>query len=175
MPPFVQGTASDNMSEGTAACSIIAQIENDVADAKDALLGAKVMQAFFANKSHGPEDCYLVGDCIMHATLHCCRDFKAGDQSRIAKFFPHWDGSFTVTKAFPETSSYTLHLPNSLNVFPTYHASLLKQFNKNDASLFPLCELGCPGPVVTGDGLEEYHIKQIIDKQRSSCGWQYLV
>jgi hypothetical protein len=87
----------------------------------------------------GPEEHYLVGDRVMLATLHCRRDFKAGDQSRVAKFFPCWDGPFSVTKAFPETSSYTLHLPNSPNVFPTYHASLLKRFNKNDASLFPLC------------------------------------
>jgi hypothetical protein len=121
------------------------------------------MQAFFANKTCGDEEVYLIRDRVMLATLHH-RNYKAGDQSRVAKFFPCWDGPFTVTKTFPETSSYTLHLPNSPNVFPTYHASLLKQFHKNDASLFPSHELARPGPVVTEDGLEEYHIEKIVDE-----------
>jgi hypothetical protein len=69
-------------------------------------------------------------------------------------------------KTFPETLSYTLHLPNSPNVFPTFHASLLKWFNKNNASLFPSCKLEQPKPVLTKDGLEEYHIKKIIDEQK---------
>jgi hypothetical protein len=52
------------------AHSIISQIEGDVAEAKDALLGAKVLQAFYANKSQGPEDAYAVGNKVMLATLH---------------------------------------------------------------------------------------------------------
>jgi hypothetical protein len=141
IPPLIQGSISDDTSETTAAHSIIAQLENDVVEAKDALLGAKIMQAFFANKTCGDEEVYLIRDRVMLATLHRRRDYKAGDQSRVAKFFPCWDGPFTVTKTFPEMSSYTLHLPNSPNVFPTYHASLLKRFHKNDASLFPSREL----------------------------------
>jgi hypothetical protein len=124
-----------------AAHCIIIQLEDDVAEAKDALLGAKIMQAFFANKTCSNEEVYLIGDCVMLATLYHCCNFKAGDQSRVAKFFPRWDGPFTVMKTFPETSSYTLHLLNSSNVFPTYHASLLKWFHTNDASLFPSQEL----------------------------------
>jgi hypothetical protein len=51
IPPLIQGTTAEDSSEMAAARSIVIQIENDVAEAKDALLGAKVMQAFFANKS----------------------------------------------------------------------------------------------------------------------------
>lgn len=141
IPPLIPGTISDGTSEETAACNMITQIEADVCEAKDALLGAKIMQAFCANKACGPEDVYLVGDKVMLATLHRRREFKAGDKTRVAKFFPQWDGPFTVIKSFPETSSYTLNLPNSPNVFPTFHASLLKRFNENDATLFPSREL----------------------------------
>jgi hypothetical protein len=128
------------------------------------LIGIKVMQAFFANKNRGCEDAYRINDRVMLATLHHRREFKARDKSRVAKFFPCWDGPFTVTRSFPEMSSYSLDLPNSPNMFPTYHASLLKRHNKNDALLFPSRELERPGPVVTENGLEEYHIEKIIDE-----------
>jgi len=154
---------------------MIAQIEADVDEAKDALLGAKIMQAFFANRARGDEDVYLVGDKVMLATLHRRREFKAGDNTRVAKFFPRWDGPFIVTRTFPETSSYTLALPNSPNAFPTFHASLLKRFNENDSILFPSRELERPEPVMTENGLEEYHIEKIVDERRRGRGWQYLV
>jgi hypothetical protein len=140
--------------EVMTAQHIIAQIENDVEEAKDALLSAKIMQAFFVNKTRGNEDTYLMGDRVMLAILNHQQEFKAGDKSRVANLFPCYDGPFTVTKAFPEMSSYTLHLPNSLNMFPTYHASLLRCHIKNDAELFPLREMEWPGPVVTKNGLE---------------------
>ena len=120
---------------------MILQIECDVDKAKDALMGTKIMQAFFANKSQGHKDVYLVGDKVMLATLHRCQEFKAGDTSRVANFFPQFDRPYSVTKAYPETSLYTLLLPNSPNVFPTFHASLLKRHNKNDTDQFPSCEL----------------------------------
>jgi hypothetical protein len=44
-----------------------------------------------------------------------------------------------------ETSNYTLDLPNSPNIFPTFHASQLSPYIENDAELFPDCELPKPG------------------------------
>jgi hypothetical protein len=175
MPRLVPSSKGCDTSDEAAACSMIAQIKSDVKEAKDTLLGAKILQAFFANKTRGHEDPYLVGDCMMLATLHRHHEYKAGDRSRVAKIFPCWDGPFLVTKAFPETSSYSLHLPNSPNMFPTFHASLLKRFIPNDASLFPSCELGRPGPIMMEDGLDEYHIEKIIDKRKRGHGYQYLV
>jgi hypothetical protein len=141
IPPLVPGTVTEETSETCAARSIISQIEADIAEAKDALIGTKVMQAFFTNKNRGCEEAYCVNDRVMLATLHHHREFKSADKSRVAKFFPRWDGPFTVTRSFPETSSYSLDLPNLPNMFPTYHASLLKRHNKNNASLFPSHEL----------------------------------
>jgi hypothetical protein len=47
----VPGTVSEENSETSAARDIISQIKTDIAKAKDALLGAKILQSFFANKS----------------------------------------------------------------------------------------------------------------------------
>jgi hypothetical protein len=162
--PF--GAGNYKQREISRVCSIISQIKSDVAKAQDALAGTKIMQAFFVEKTWGKEDKYLVGDHVMLATLHKHHEYKASDNSRIAKFSPCWDGPFTVTNAFPETSSYTLHLPNSPNVYPMFHASLLKWFNDNNASLFPSCEKERPGPVMTNDSLEEYHIGKIINERK---------
>ena len=75
----------------------------------------------------------------------------------------------------PEFSAYTLDLPNSPNIFPTFHASQLKRFNENDTSLFPSREHARPSPIMTPKGLEEYAIEKIIDKRRHGRGYQYLV
>jgi hypothetical protein len=68
-----------------------------------------------------------------------------------------------------------LNMPNSLHVFPTFHASQLKLFMENNPVLFPSCKHPWPGPVVTTEGIEEYVINEIIDNQQRECSWSYLV
>jgi hypothetical protein len=111
----------------------------------------------------------------MLTTLHRRNKYKKKGEKHVAKFLPHFDGPYKVTKAYPETSSYTFDMPNSPNVFLSYHASELKRHTPNDPSLFPSRKLPQPGPVLTADGLEEYHIDCIIDSQKRGAGWQYLV
>jgi hypothetical protein len=175
IPPLVPGHVREPGMEEITAWDIISKIEADIADAKDALLGAKILQAFYSNKSRGREDAYFVGDKVMLATLYRHREYKAGDMSRVAKFFPQWDGPYMVTRAFPEDSSYMLHLPNSPDTFPRYHASLLKRHIKNNAALFPSQEQERPGPVLTNVGMEEYWIEKINDERQRGQGYQYLV
>jgi hypothetical protein len=62
-------------------------------------------------------------------------------------------------------SNYTLELPNSPNTFPMFHASKLKPFLLNDATLFPSQELTQPQSIVTTNGLEEYLVQEIIDSR----------
>ena len=88
---------------------------------------------------------------------------------------PHFDGPYTVVKAFPEKSEYTLRLPNNAKTFPGFHASLLKPYIPNDPDLFPDHEFKCPGAIVTEDGMEENYIDKIVDKCIRSRGIQYLV
>ncbi|KZP02880.1 hypothetical protein FIBSPDRAFT_769814 [Athelia psychrophila] len=88
---------------------------------------------------------------------------------------PRWDGPYGVEKTHPETSNYTLVLPNSPQTFATFHTSHLKAHCANDNILFPGRAHVAPGPVMTVDGLEEYFIAKIVDARRRGHGWQYLI
>jgi hypothetical protein len=135
---------------------------------------AKILQTFFANQSRADEIPFKVREQVMLATLHCRQDFKSKGDDRSAKFFPRYDGPYTIINAHPETSSYTLLLPNLPAKFPTFHASLLKCHVPNDPTLFPSCELTCPAPILTNDG-PEWTIEPIIDSRPRGRGMQYLV
>jgi hypothetical protein len=147
LPPLIPLSVTTPPLEERQARTICKQILDDEQEAKDMLLTNKISQAFHANKSRGAEDMFNVGDKVMLATLHCCWEYKAGDKNHVAKFFPRFDGPHAVTEAFADSSVYTLDLPNSPDVFPTFHAWLLKHFHENDGALFPShawasCHLG---------------------------------
>ncbi|KAJ8587268.1 hypothetical protein M405DRAFT_711380, partial [Rhizopogon salebrosus TDB-379] len=80
-----------------------------------------------------------------------------------------------VLEAHPQFSTYTLDLPNSPNIFPTFHVSQLRPYHAGDATLFPSREHPRPGPVVTEDGQLENFIDRIIDERRVGCGKKYWV
>ncbi len=65
-------------------------------------------------------------------------------------------------------------MPNSPNVFPTFHASQLRRFIPNDASLFPSRELERPQGVETDEG-EEWLVDRILDEKRGRRGKEFLV
>jgi hypothetical protein len=144
---------------------LIVQLQTDVAEAKDNLFQAKVFQTYYANQNRSPEIPFRIGDKVMLSTLHRRQEFKKKGKKRAAKFFPRYDGPYDIIDVHTETSNYTLELPNSLNTYPTYHASELKAFLANDATLFPTHELSQPRPIVTPDGLEEYLVQEIIDSR----------
>lgn len=177
IPPLIPPSLVDaeNLPDDQLARHLLRQIELDVDEAQDNLLLAKVSQAIQADRHRGPDPSFQVGDYVMLNTLHRRRAYaQAGDQ-RVAKFMPRWDGKYKVIRAFPESSSYTLHLPQSPNVFPTFHASELRPYNANDPSLFPSREHPRPAPVVTPDGQEEWLVDKIVDQRRRGRGLQYLV
>ena len=84
-------------------------------------------------------------------------------------------GPYTIVKAFPEKSKYTLRLPNNPQTFLGFHASLLKPFVPNNPTMFPDRKFTRLGAVVTEDGTEENMINKIVDAQRRGRGKQYLV
>jgi hypothetical protein len=119
------------------AIDVIYQLELNILESKDNLIYVKVFQLHQANKSQGPKIVYKTGDLIMLSTLHCRRDYKNKGDKRVAKSMPRFDSPYRVVAAFPESSVYTLDLPNSPNTFPTFHASELMLHYANDAELFP--------------------------------------
>jgi hypothetical protein len=111
----------------------------------------------------------------MLSTLHRHQEFKKKGEKRAAKFFLRYDGPYNIIDVHAVTSNYTLELPNSPNTFPKFHASKLKIFLPNNATLFPSCELAQPQPIVTANGLEEYLVQEIINSCWRGKGYQYLV
>ena len=74
-----------------------------------------------------------------------------------------------------EHSTVTLNLPNTPNVFLTYHSSMVLLYVENDATLFPGCEFSRPALIMTEDSKEEYYICDIVDEHKWGCRFQYLV
>jgi len=139
------------------------------------LLTSKILQAFHANKRQAANEVYNVGDKIMLVKLHQHWEYKAGDNNHVAKFFLKFNRPHTITNVFPENSLYTSDLPNSIEMFPTSHALLLKHFHVNNAILFPSCKHPMSRPVVTLDGVEEHMIEKIADEWKKGHDMQYLV
>ena len=137
---------------------------------------AKLFQADHANRRRAPEDVYKVNDLVMLSTANRQKEYASTGSGRSAKLFPRHDGPYRVTRAFPQTSTYQLDIPNApSNACPTFHASQLKRYIQNDPALFPGRELARDGPVVLPDGQEEHVIERILDERRRGRGWQYLV
>ena len=173
IPPFAKPPPDDKAA--VDASKIIKQLETDVMEAQDNLLLAKTDQAFHANKRRGPEIVYKVGDKVLLSTFHRRREFMQRGDHRVAKFMVRYDGPYTVIQAWPDSSVYTLDLPESMKILPTFHASLLRPFIANDNVLFPGRQHEEPGPIVTADGGQEYFVNRILDRRRRGRGYQYLV
>jgi hypothetical protein len=166
IPPIIPDVINAPMSkDADALCAheVISKMQDDLAEAKDNLLQAKIFQTHYTNQNRSPDIPFKIGDKVMLSTLHRHQEFKKKGEKRAAKFFPRYDGPYDVINVHTETSNYTLKLPNSPNTYPTYHASELKPFLPNDTSLFPSRELAQPHPILTTDSLEEYFIQEIID------------
>jgi hypothetical protein len=157
------------------AKAVLEQIRLDTEEAKDNLILAKTNQALQANRSRGVDDVFVVGERVMLSTLHCRKEYRKKGEKHMTKFFPRYDGPYKILATHPETSNYTLDLPNAPNTFPTFHASELKRFQENDRVLFPSRAHAEPGPVTMEDGEEEYVVEEILELRRRSRRWQFLV
>jgi hypothetical protein len=100
-------------------------MENDKSEAKDCLWQAKVRQAAHANAKRSPEDVFHVGDKVLLSTKNCRNEYKKKGEKRVAKFFPRYDGPFTVVKSFPETSNYELDVTGKGKMHNRFHSSQL--------------------------------------------------
>jgi hypothetical protein len=172
MPPFVVTEAMDEDIE--RALNSLQRLEQDLSEAKDNMAQAKVAQAFYANAHRGPEPTFKVGDKVKLSTLHRRTEYKKKGEHRVAKFMPRFE-VYTITKCHPEFSTYTLDLPPSSRIDPTFHASELLPFHENDDDAYPSRKFARPGPVLNEDGVEEYVVDKILDSRRRGRGWSYYV
>ena len=161
--------------DGELATRVLHDIDTITMEAQDNLLLAKTYQAIHANAHRGQEIAYKVGDRVMLSTFHRRRDYMQRGDHRVAKFMVRYDGPYLVTAAHPSTSTYTLDLPSTMRIHPTFHSSLLKPFVPNDDALFPERAHPRPGPIVTEDGQEEHFVERILDHRRVGRGHQFLI
>jgi len=106
------------MSDGEDAThTIMAQLANDILEARDSLTATKISQAHHTNKDHSLDPTFKVRECMMLATTHRQHDYMQKKNGCVAKFMPQFNGPFKVTKVYPDTSTYTLHLPDSSKLY----------------------------------------------------------
>jgi hypothetical protein len=72
----------------SSADYVISQIRNNVLEAQDNLLQAKVSQEHYANSHHGAKFVYQVGDMVMLSTFDHRWEYHKAGEKRSAKFFP---------------------------------------------------------------------------------------
>ena len=167
--------STQETEEATSATELIESIALDMEEAKDNLFAVKITQSEFANWHHAPEIPFRVGNKVWLSMTHRRHGYIQAKSGCVAKFMPQFDGPFTITQAHPQTSTYTLELPNEPNWFPTFHLSQLRPFVENDDVFFELRTLAQLGPVLTSEGQEEWLIQDIIDERVWGRGRQYLV
>ena len=93
-----------------AVSDYIQRIQYNVALARDRHAEAKTKQTTYANKKRRPEPDFKVGEKAYLETKDLCLRIK--QKGRSAKFYSRYIGPFEITKSQPETSNYTLKLPD---------------------------------------------------------------
>jgi len=134
--------------------SFMEELHKSLADAQDSLFAAKLSQAYQANILQAIDPSFNVGDKVLLSTEYRQWDYMQSKDRRVAKFMPHFDGPYSITKAFSSSSMYTLDIPASSRIHPSFHVLLLQPFIANDPSLFSEKELPHPGPIITSGGQE---------------------
>ena len=171
LPPIVP--PDEDRTEPTAS-ELIKQMQPIQMEAQDNLLTAKVRQAHQENAHRQLSFPFQIGDRVVLSTAHRRRLYKSGNELRVAKFMPRFDGPYPIIAINERHSTVTLALPKGSNHFPIFHTSEVKPFQENDDTLFPSRALHPPNPI-TIDGAQEFFIEKIVDERRRGRGTQYLV
>ena len=172
LPPIVPPIEGEQ--DEISAQEIIANMRPTQLEAQDNLLEAKISQACQANKSRTLTFPFKVGDRVILSTANRRREYKSGNEHRVAKFMPRFDGPYNITATDERHSTVTLKLPDHSGHFPVFHTSEVKPFKENDITLFPTRALSPPDPVLI-DGQPEFFVDKIVDERHRGKKTQYLV
>ena len=173
LPPLIEPRAGVS-AEQISARAICERVAIDVADARDNLMIAKIAQSYSANTHRGDNIKYKAGDLVMLSTINRRKDYKNTEEHRVAKLIPRYDGPYEVMDVNNDASVVELHIPSAPNIFPKFHASLVKPFRQNDDSKYPSRTLDAPGPIEV-DGEQEFFIDRIVDHKKVGRTYKYLV
>ncbi len=92
--PLIPSTP--NTEEERLAEELILQVHEDVCEAQDNLILARVSQAAQANKTRSEEPKFKVGDFVLLNTCNRRREYQQKRDGRTAKFMPRFDGKYKV-------------------------------------------------------------------------------
>jgi hypothetical protein len=172
LPPLIP--LDEDVDRDQSARDIISLMQPLEMEAKDNLIEARISQAQQQNHHRRDVFPFKSGECVVLSTAHRRRTYKSGDQPRVAKFMPRFDGPYKIIETDEKHSTVTLDLPEHSTLFPVFHTSEIKPFKENDNSLFPTRTLHPPDPVAI-DGHREYFVDKIVDERRRRNARQYLV
>ncbi|KAJ3886596.1 hypothetical protein GG344DRAFT_30921, partial [Lentinula edodes] len=88
LPPLVSVESlnlPDPSSNASDAHDFLAGVATTVREARDNLTLAKVVQAYQADKIHGPCEIFEAGEFVMLSTWHRREIFKKSGEKRVAK------------------------------------------------------------------------------------------
>lgn len=162
LPPMIRH--NHETEEETTAANIIAQMKTMKVTAQDNLLTAKIWQATQANKQRDLTFPFHISERVLLSTFHRQCEYKTGEEPRVAKFMPRFDGPYRILATDDDHSTVTLDMPNTPHILPTFHTSELHVFRENDAILFPSRALQPPS-LVTINGDQEFYIDKIVDER----------
>jgi hypothetical protein len=106
-----------------------------MAIAHDAIIASRVIQTHQANKTRKADADLPVGALVFVSTENL-----ALPKGRARKLMPKYIGPYPIIKSHPESSSYTVNLPDELAskaLHATFHVSKLRPHEPNDEVLFP--------------------------------------
>ena len=118
--------------EHISAHEVMARVKQDVQDAKDNLMVAKITQAHHANEHRRDDPEYKPGDQVILSTLNRRHEHKQKGEKRVAKFMAQYDSPYEITDVHREASTVTMDVPTQPNAFPTYYTSHVKPFITNN-------------------------------------------
>jgi hypothetical protein len=132
-----------------AVSDYIERIQDNIGMTRDRHAVAKTKQTTYTNKKRRPDPKYKVGDKAYLETKDL--RLRVKQKGRSAKFYGRYVGPFEISKTQPETSNYTLKLPEEYKIHPKVHSRCLKPAHDNDPTLFPGRVAPEPPPIDTGD------------------------
>lgn len=91
IPPLIP-LPHNASTEDISAHAIINKLSEDVSEAQDNLLHAKIMQALESNKNRSLNFPFTIGSRVCLTTLHRRNEYKSKGEKHVAKFMPRSDG-----------------------------------------------------------------------------------
>ena len=114
LPPLIPPDQNDTQERSTH--NLIKRMQQIQLEAQDNLLTAKIRQAHQENTHRQLGFPFKIRDRVVLSTKHRRHVYKSGDEPRIAKFMPRFDGPYLIIATNETHSTVTLALPVTIGL-----------------------------------------------------------